>query len=870
MKQQYLRDIFAFANTAAGKVVAVVVALLLALTLSPLAMAAGDLINEANKLASTSNPSAQAGEGEGAGAEGEGANTEGSAGEGQSGEGQTGGEQGTPAGGEQGTPAGGEQSSPAGNGEGQNGENPSGSTQSSEGEGAQNQEGQQGQQGSTPGEGQTTEGGDPANQGGTNQNDPNQDDPTNQDDPDIDQVIKDTLTQEEPEKAQSKDTAVDQVKVYFSTENCSITLVEQGGITGGEKLWQQDKDLVFTVVPNSGYKVESVTMSSETTAIPVSYTSESTTYTIPAADFSKAFTVHATATEDPDAVVQDPTPTNVCDETIVNPDGTFEAPVIHLQDMTRMYIGFKQPTSTLELEYTVEGLQEGDELIVSAFEGGGKDAGTYTVRVAEYWIKRTPNFDENTPQACMEQFREDVTAEYQPIDLSKATATLTIEKAPLVIVTPSASKPYDGTPLTYAGEGGAYDVNDIEWLLDENHMDWYDGPAALYDIYDHFTGDYFKVTGSQTEIGRSVNTAEIRDDVWQALQKNYNITTKYGTLRVTAPNGEIVLSAPTDSKMYDGKPLTLTSADILYDGLPEGFRVQAKVNNASRTDAGRNVTSIDQSSVKILDASGKDVTNAYKDNLVFANGEIYIEPAVLYVVTFDGSKAADGTPLTAGGDWAGLVNGETATLQITGSQTGVGSSTNTFRVVWDGTAKQSNYRVVGGDLGTLTVTAATPTTGGNGGNGGNGGSTGGGTAGAGTGAATGGTTVAGEAAEEAATDEASSLDPTVEAVATGLQNAEQIIRGEEPTDLIAPAAEETLGDEATPLGVFDAPVDCWVHWYAILGLLATAIYGGVVMFFRRAYAYELECREANILGVPVGLAQPQVPAGSGGQAGRQA
>ena len=79
-----------------------------------------------------------------------------------------------------------------------------------------------------------------------------------------------------------------------------------------------------------------------------------------------------------------------------------------------------------------------------------------------------------------------------------------------------------------------------------------------------------------------------------------------------------------------------------------------------------------------------------------------------------------------------------------------------------------------------------------------------------------------------------------------------------------------MGDDETPLGVFDAPVDCWVHWYTLLGLIATAIYGGVVMFFRRAYAYELETREANILGVPVGLAQPQVPAGSGGKAGREA
>ena len=86
-----------------------------------------------------------------------------------------------------------------------------------------------------------------------------------------------------------------------------------------------------------------------------------------------------------------------------------------------------------------------------------------------------------------------------------------------------------------------------------------------------------------------------------------------------------------------------------------------------------------------------------------------IAPAPLEVVTDGASKPYDGTPLTAGGTLSGLVGGETATLSTTGSQTEVGSSPNTYELVWDGTAKESNYQVAAQRLGTLTVEKAKAT-----------------------------------------------------------------------------------------------------------------------------------------------------------------
>ena len=77
-----------------------------------------------------------------------------------------------------------------------------------------------------------------------------------------------------------------------------------------------------------------------------------------------------------------------------------------------------------------------------------------------------------------------------------------------------------------------------------------------------------------------------------------------------------------------------------------------------------------------------------------------------YTVTTDGAeKVYDGTALTAGGQVNNLVEGETVNLTMTGSQTNVGSSNNTYTLEWKGTAKESNYKHGKDSIGKLTVTA---------------------------------------------------------------------------------------------------------------------------------------------------------------------
>ena len=85
---------------------------------------------------------------------------------------------------------------------------------------------------------------------------------------------------------------------------------------------------------------------------------------------------------------------------------------------------------------------------------------------------------------------------------------------------------------------------------------------------------------------------------------------------------------------------------------------------------------------------------------------VNILPARVTISTDKAKKDYDGEPLTApGGKINYMIDGETATVTATGSQTYVGSSENTYTIEWD-TAKESNYQIVTEYLGTLTVTTA--------------------------------------------------------------------------------------------------------------------------------------------------------------------
>lgn len=176
----------------------------------------------------------------------------------------------------------------------------------------------------------------------------------------------------------------------------------------------------------------------------------------------------------------------------------------------------------------------------------------------------------------------------------------------------------------------------------------------------------------------------------KAENPDYETVTSSGTLQVTPAT--ITITTTGARKTYDGKPLT--SSGIKVTGLVNGEYLKCSATGY-RTDVGQGKN--------VYFINWFDSTAKYKNyTIVNDYGILEVTPATLTVTTYSGSKTYDGNPLTAGGMVSGLIWGETATFTVTGSQTEVGSSENTYTLVFDGTAKAENY-VIKETLGTLTV-----------------------------------------------------------------------------------------------------------------------------------------------------------------------
>ena len=255
------------------------------------------------------------------------------------------------------------------------------------------------------------------------------------------------------------------------------------------------------------------------------------------------------------------------------------------------------------------------------------------------------------------------------------TKTYQILPREYTVTTNSDSKVYDGTALTAGGT-----VNNLV-----------DGETVN-----------LTMTGSQTNVGTSNNTYELKFE-GTAKAKNYTHgTDSIGTLTVTKQS---IAPDPEHPETY--KEVTITSpSDVVYDGnehkwIPtvtdkEGNELVAKTDykvTYSTTDFTNVTGTITVTITGIGNYTGK-ATRTYS-----------ITPKTYTVTTESDSKVYDGTALTAGGKVSGIVKGETVEFTITGSQTSVGTSDNTYELNWTGSARESNYKHGKDSIGTLTVKA---------------------------------------------------------------------------------------------------------------------------------------------------------------------
>ena len=166
----------------------------------------------------------------------------------------------------------------------------------------------------------------------------------------------------------------------------------------------------------------------------------------------------------------------------------------------------------------------------------------------------------------------------------------------------------------------------------------------------------------------------------------------------------VKLTSAADSKVYDGTPLTNGTVTDVKDETYLGF-VEGEGATYDVTGSQTNVGKSDNTFTYELNSNTK--ADNYK--ITKTEGKLEVTPRPVTLTSGSGEKVYDGTPLTndtvtVGGD--GFAEGEGATYDVTGSQTDVGESDNTFTYTLNDGTNAKNYNIELA-LGKLKVTPVT-------------------------------------------------------------------------------------------------------------------------------------------------------------------
>ncbi len=328
---------------------------------------------------------------------------------------------------------------------------------------------------------------------------------------------------------------------------------------------------------------------------------------------------------------------------------------------SKTYNGKEQSVSGYAATYALDGsvvteLPDGLTLSVSGDAASGTDVGTYETSMAG-----------NVSISGSNAYKYKVTT-------SVSEGRLTIDKMAIENVGESASRTYTGSEIELTG---------ITWATVA------EGQSISGLTYSA------KGTAAGTYEGAFSGEAKVVDASGADVTSNYKITNTPGSLTIGMAEG-LTLSAAGYEGVYDGASHAVSASPSVSDG--------TKVEWS--TNGGATWAEDVPSAVDVVDLTIQvRATNPNYSNTATANTTLRIVPAELTVTTPSASKAFDGTALTKadGATCEGLVNGETASFEVTGSRTEIGTSDNTYELTWNGTAKQSNYRVTE-NLGKLTIT----------------------------------------------------------------------------------------------------------------------------------------------------------------------
>jgi len=299
---------------------------------------------------------------------------------------------------------------------------------------------------------------------------------------------------------------------------------------------------------------------------------------------------------------------------------------------------------------------------------------------------------------------------YEPNDnyeiASYRYGTLTIKPRPIMVITPDASKTYDGIALSknfgYTVKFAVYDKEQAQWLADDSEV----GLISTDTLVCTFTAEI-------TDVGSAPNDCEYTH--FNSYNKsNYDIHYTYGTLKITGR--KIVVVTADAERAYNGEALSKT----------DGWQTYLYGDGAQKGLLGEDTLTLDASATVPAITNFGTLENAVKyvasDNYIieeYVNGTLTVTQREIVVTFNSASKVYDGAALSEKGyttywkenaEFKGLVGDDKLIIDdsTVPSLTDVGTKTNRFDFTLPEFEEgKSNYALYETFNGTLEVTERT-------------------------------------------------------------------------------------------------------------------------------------------------------------------
>ena len=311
----------------------------------------------------------------------------------------------------------------------------------------------------------------------------------------------------------------------------------------------------------------------------------------------------------------------------------------------------------------------------------GEDGVKVEFKVGDKWTEEMPMVKDVGDSKTI-----DIRVTVKNYETLNGQITATVTKRDVTLTSGTDSKKYDGKPLT-------------EESVKVNGDGFVKGEGASYSEF-----------ASITEVGGPIENTFKYTLNEGTLEENYEIHQAYGTLTITKNMTDLkFVEAETTgyNGVYDGaahdavtsvKVTGVNGEEIAAEDMTVEYRLSEEADWGKMTQ----VTDVaDSTAVQI-----RVTVENYEPITTTVQATVTQKPVT--ITTESASKTYDASALTAPGEVEGIVEGETYGFEITGSQTLVGTSENSYVMTWAGegneySAKSDNYTVTE-RVGTLTVT----------------------------------------------------------------------------------------------------------------------------------------------------------------------